>query len=241
MSDFNLHIKDLSVAVEQQQIINNINLNVKEGELHVLLGANGCGKSSLLSTIMGLPPFTITSGEINYQNQCINQLPINERAQLGIGMTFQRPPALDGVTVSQFVELLPNQEQYQQQLERLDLKKLSNRDVNVGFSGGEIKRWEVLKVCLQDPQLLLFDEPESGVDLEHIRAIGKAINHLMQSEKVINQRKIKRSALVITHTGLILDYIDADVAHIMVDGSIIHSGKPAEVFQHIKTQGYVVP
>ncbi len=241
MGDFNLQIENLSVAVEQQNIIKDANLKVNEGELHVLLGANGCGKSSLLSAIMGLPPFIVTSGSIYYRNQDINKLAVNERANLGMGMTFQRPPALDGIKVKEFAELLKSKKDYTDEIKLLDLEKLITRDVNVGFSGGEIKRWEVLKVFLQDPQLLLFDEPESGVDLEHIKVIGEAINRLMQRKKIIDGVSVKRSALVITHTGLILDYIKADVAHMMINGEIVYSGKPAELFQHIKTQGYVIP
>ncbi len=241
MSDFTLRVKNLSVGVEQQEIVRGVDLSVKEGELHVLLGANGCGKSSLLSAIMGLPPFELTTGEIYYREQRIDNLAVNERADLGIGMTFQRPPVLDGITVSEFAERLLNNNDYLQELKRLDLEKLLYRDVNAGFSGGEIKRWEVLKVFLQDPQLLLFDEPESGVDLEHIKAIGEAINRLMQSKKFIDQHEVRRSALVITHTGLILDYIKADIAHMMVNGEIVYSGDPAEVFNHIKEKGYVMP
>ncbi len=220
MSDYALQLKDVSVAVNQRKIINKVNLTVNEGELHVLLGANGCGKSSLLSAIMGLPPFEVTEGDIYYHEQRINELAIDERAKMGIGMTFQRPPALNGVSLDDFAHLLSKEDDYLQLLQRLDLEKLNNREVNVGFSGGEIKRWEVLKVFLQDPQLVLFDEPESGVDLEHIRAIGEAVNRLMQTNKVIEGREVKRSALIITHTGLILDYIQADVAHMMVDGEI---------------------
>ncbi len=241
MSDFTLRVKNLSVGVEQQEIVRGVDLSVEESELHVLLGANGCGKSSLLSAIMGLPPFELTTGEIYYRGRRIDNLAVNERADLGIGMTFQRPPVLDGITVSEFAERLLNNNDYLQELKRLDLEKLLYRDVNAGFSGGEIKRWEILKVFLQDPQLLLFDEPESGVDLEHIKAIGEAISRLMQSKKVIDQREVGRSALVITHTGLILNYIKADIAHMMVNGEIVYSGDPARVFNHIKEKGYVIP
>ncbi len=245
MSDYKLQLKDLSVSAAGKTILDNINLTVKEGELHVLLGANGSGKSSLLSAIMGLPPFVVRSGEIHYHNQRIERLSVTERANLGIGMTFQRPPALDGVSLSNFAALLPNHADYLQELTALDLDKLTDREVNVGFSGGEIKRWEVLKIYLQDPQLLLFDEPESGVDLEHIMAIGKAINRLIHSKKVIAKNgihtEVRRSALVITHTGLILDYIQADRAYMMIDGRIVHSDSPKALFAHIKQHGYTVP
>ncbi len=245
MNDYKLQLKELSVAAAGKTILDNINLTVNEGELHVLLGANGSGKSSLLSAIMGLPPFIICSGEIYYHNQSIERLSVAERANLGIGMTFQRPPALDGVSLSNFAALLPNHADYVQELTELDLNKLTNREVNVGFSGGEIKRWEVLKIYLQDPQLLLFDEPESGVDLEHLMAIGKAIDRLVHSKKIITENgintEVRRSALVITHTGLILDYIQADMAHMMIDGKIVHSDSPKALFAHIKQHGYTLP
>ncbi|PIE46442.1 MAG: ABC transporter ATP-binding protein, partial [Gammaproteobacteria bacterium] len=136
MGDYTLHVKNLSVAAAEQTILSNINLTIDEGELHVLLGANGCGKSSLLSAIMGLPPFEILTGEIHYHNRRIEKLSVTERANLGIGMTFQRPPALDGVSLNNFVALLPNHANYLDELTALDLNKLTNRDVNVGFSGG---------------------------------------------------------------------------------------------------------
>jgi Fe-S cluster assembly ATP-binding protein len=118
----------------------------------------------------------------------------------------------------------------------LDFGGLLDRDINVGFSGGEIKRWEILKLYLQHPAVCLFDEPESGVDLEHIAAVGAAIDRLLQ-----RAGGLRRSALVITHTGFVLDYLNAHVGHMMVDGRLVYSGNPYHLFGHIKQQGYTAP
>lgn len=233
-----LEINDLCVEIDGAPILNNINLTLGEGELHVLLGPNGSGKSSLLAAIMGLPPYEITQGEILFEGQPVQDLDIRSRAKLGMGMAFQRPPSLSGVTVTAFARALGADDVLSREAKALDLAEFVTRDMNVGFSGGEIKRWEVLKMFLQDPRLLLFDEPESGVDLEHVIAIGNAIRRIVDTP---DREARRRAALVITHTGLILNYVDADAAHIMRGGHIIHSGDPKQVFAHIQTHGYTAP
>ena len=238
MANRMLEIRDLCVEVGGIRILDDINLSVDEGELHVLLGPNGSGKSSLLAAIMGMPPYEVSNGEIRFEQKPVHDLTVRDRAGLGIGMAFQRPPSLGGVTVSSFASALGAADVLEREAEALDLAEFVKRDMNVGFSGGEIKRWEVLKLFLQDPRLLLFDEPESGVDLEHVIAIGQAIRRIVRSP---DRQGRQRSGLVITHTGLILNYVDADAAHIMRDGRIIHSGDPAAIFAHIQSHGYTVP
>lgn len=233
-----LEIRDLSVSVGHKLVLRDINLSLPEGELHVLMGPNGSGKSSLLAAIMGLPPFEVTGGVILYHGRDLAGLDLGERARLGIGMAYQRPPPIDGVTLRAFARALGASEKLEQEAGALDLAGFSSREMNVGFSGGEIKRWEVLKLFLQDPSLLLFDEPESGVDLEHVGAIGSAIDRLMQAHDAAGQA---RSGLVITHTGLILGHVRADCGHIIRDGRIIHSGDANEIFAHIRTNGYSAP
>ena len=233
-----LQIRNLSVAVDGKPILVGINLNLDDGALHVLLGPNGSGKSSLLGTIMGLPPYDVVDGDIVFDGQPIQALSIQERAKLGIGLAFQRPPSLDGVSVHSFASALKATETLKSQAEALDLADFTRRDMNVGFSGGEIKRWEVLKLILQDPRLLLFDEPESGVDLEHVIAIGEAIRKVARTPDAQGRQ---RSGLVITHTGLILNHVEADVAHIMKDGRLLHSGDPRALFAHIQSKGYTTP
>lgn len=233
-----LELRNLTVAIEDTPILQDVDLTLPEGELHVLLGPNGSGKSSLLATIMGLPPYRIVSGEILFDGTPIQNLDLNERAELGIGLAYQRPPSLDGVTVRSFAAALGAADRLDAEAAALDLTGFLARDMNVGFSGGEIKRWEVLKLVLQDPRLLLFDEPESGVDLEHVIAVGDAIRRVVSAP---DRKGRPCSGLVITHTGLILNHVQADRAHILKDGRILHSGDPQALFGHIQKEGYTLP
>ncbi|MBF9051737.1 ATP-binding cassette domain-containing protein [Roseobacter sp. HKCCD9010] len=233
-----LEMRNLTVVVGDTPVLSDIDLSLPEGELHVLLGPNGSGKSSLLASIMGLPPYEVVAGEILYDGQPIQALPLNERAALGIGLAYQRPPSLDGVTLKSFATALGAADRLGAEAEALDLTDFLGRDINVGFSGGEIKRWEVLKLVLQDPRLLLFDEPESGVDLEHVIAVGEAIARAVRSA---DRSGSACSGLVITHTGLILNHVKADRAHILQGGRILHSGDPQALFAHIQSHGYSAP
>lgn len=230
-----LEIRNLDVAAGEAPILSGIGLAVGDGELHVLFGPNGSGKSSLLAAIMGLPPFRVTGGEILFRGRRIDTLAVDERARLGIGMAFQRPPALEGVRVAALASALGADAALRAEAESLDLGRFTQRGINQGFSGGEVKRWEILKLFLQQPDLLLFDEPESGVDLEHIAAVGAAIDRLMRGPQG------RRAGLVITHTGFILDHLRADAGHIMTGGRIVHSGDPKELFAHIRNHGYRAP
>ncbi|MBZ4023702.1 ABC transporter ATP-binding protein [Rhodobacter sp. TJ_12] len=230
-----LEISGLSVEVAGKSVLEGIDLSLGQGELHVLLGPNGSGKSSLLAAIMGLPAYRIVAGEIRLCGEKINEMPLSERARRGIGMAFQRPPGLDGVTVSAFAAALQAQDRLQSEAAALDLADFSRRELNVGFSGGEIKRWEILKLMLQDPQLVLFDEPESGVDLEHVIAVGQAI------DRIVRRPEAARTGLVITHTGTILHHVRADRAHILRGGRLIASGAAEALFTHVQAHGYTAP
>ena len=233
-----LELSGVEVSVGETAICRDVNLTINAGETHVLFGPNGSGKSSLLAAIMGLPPYEITRGTVRLLGTEITGLGVDKRAELGLGLAFQRPPALQGVTLRDLARALAAVPELDEQAHRLDFTDLLDRDINAGFSGGEIKRWEILKLYLQRPELCLFDEPESGVDLEHIAAVGTAIDRLLRQSDDAGQR---RSALVITHTGFILDYLKADVGHLMVDGRLVYTGDPYALFQHIKAHGYTVP
>ncbi len=233
-----LDLHGIEVLAGEHVILHDINLAVGKGQTHILFGPNGSGKSSLLAAIMGLAPYRVTRGEILLDGERIDGLPVDARARLGLGMAFQRPPAIEGVTVGALGKALGAGDRLAEESGALDLAAFSPRDVNVGCSGGEIKRWEILKLFLQDPRLCLFDEPESGVDLEHIAAVGAAIERLLASG---NAGEGRRSALIITHTGFILDYIRADMGHMLVDGRILWSGDPRMLFEHIKRHGYTAP
>ncbi|WP_421724414.1 ATP-binding cassette domain-containing protein [Bauldia sp.] len=238
MGDNRLELRHLDIAADDAVVIRGVDLTIEPGTLHVLLGPNGSGKSSLLAGIMGLPPFHAVGGDIVYRGERINDLPIDARARLGLGMAFQRPPALDDVTVEDFVTALDAQKTYDAAAPSLDFDGFRDRSLNAGFSGGETKRWEVLKLALQEPQCLLFDEPESGVDLEHVAAVGKAVDQLVRTPSASGEA---RSGLVITHTGFILDYIKADMGHLMVDGHLVYSGPARDLFKHIQHDGYTAP
>lgn len=233
-----LELRNVSVGAGQTTLLRDINLTVNPGEMHVLLGQNGAGKSSLLSAIMGMPPFEVSAGTVVYNGRDLAGLGVDERARLGLGMAFQRPPSLAGVTAAEFAQALGAERALADQADALDMGQFAGRDLVVGFSGGEIKRWEVLKLFLQAPDLILFDEPDSGVDLEHIAAVGAAVDRLVSQPARDGSR---RAALLITHSGLILEHVRADRAHIMSSGRIVHSGEPQALFRHIQKAGYVAP
>lgn len=233
-----LVLADVEIAVGPRVLLRRLNLTIGAGETHILFGPNGSGKSSLLSAIMGLPPYHVTRGEVRLGGERIDNLPVDARARLGLGMAFQRPPELDGVTITALARALRADAGLADAAAVLDLADFVRRDINVGFSGGETKRWEILKLFLQRPQICLFDEPESGVDLEHIAAVGAAMERLLGRDGTGDQR---RSALIITHTGFILDHVQAGMGHMLVNGEIICSGDPNRLFAHIKSHGYTLP
>ena len=229
-----LKIKDLVVEVDGKEILKGVNLEIGEGEVHAIFGPNGSGKSTLLAAIMGLPPYKIKKGKVVFKGKMINKLPIWERAKLGIGLAFQNPPEIN-LKMKKLLEKI-GEDELQEYVKKLKMEDYIERDINRGFSGGERKRAEILQIAAQKPDLLLLDEPESGVDMENIYIISKVINELLEKNKRIRERK--KSAIIITHTGYILDFIDARLAHVMIDGKIICSGPPKEVLKNIKENGY---
>ena len=239
-SESMLEIKRLSVSVGDREVLHGIDLNIRTGETHVLFGPNGSGKTTLLMAIMGSPKYQVTQGSIIFKGKNIVGLPIDERARLGIGMSLQRPPVIRGVKTRDIVAACirgqANEEYITRLAERADLADFLDRDVNYGFSGGEIKRSELLQLLAQDPELALLDEPESGVDLENIALIGQLINELLHKEHPMRQRR--HAGLIITHTGHILDYVNARTGYVLLDGKLICEGDPREILETIKSKGY---
>lgn len=235
-----LEIQQLTVEVEDREILHDINLNIKPGETHVLFGPNGSGKSTLLMTIMGFPKYEITKGKIIFKGDDITKFPLDERARLGIGMSFQRPPVVRGVKTRDMIGAClkekGNEERINQLAEKADLGDFLDREINYGFSGGEIKRSEMMQLLAQRPELTLLDEPESGVDLVNIVLIGQLINEVLEKDCPIRQRRCM--GLIITHTGLILDYVNARTGYVMLDGRIVCEGDPHEILKTIKEKGY---
>jgi Fe-S cluster assembly ATP-binding protein len=235
-----LEIEDLNVSVENKEILHDINLQIKDGETHVLFGPNGAGKSTLLSAIMGFPRYQIDKGKIVFNGQDITRMPLDERARLGIGISIQRPPVIRGVkTYDMMAATLKDRgsaDLIKELATKADLADFLGRDINYGFSGGEIKRSELMQLLAQKPQLVLLDEPESGVDLVNIALIGKLINDLLEKDCPIRKRSCM--GLIITHTGYILDYVNAHTGYVMCDGMIGCEGDPREMLATIKEKGY---
>jgi Fe-S cluster assembly ATP-binding protein len=244
-----LLIEDLQVKLGEKEILKHIDLQINSGETHILFGPNGSGKTSLLMTIMGYPQYRITAGKISFKGVDITNLPMNERSKLGIGMSYQRPPTINGVKTRKMVEICGGGRKnldIDAMAEKVNFTDFLERDINAGFSGGEIKRSELLQLMAQKPDLMLFDEPESGVDMENISLIGTSISHLLQrdihTDPEKSQRQIKRErtrmGLIITHTGFILDYVTADKGQVLYQGVLSCSNNPTDIFNCIKEMGY---
>ena len=234
-----LRIENLSVAIGGKRILHDVNLSIPKGETHALFGPNGSGKTTLLMAIMGFSRYRITKGKILLDGEDITWLPMDERARLGIGMSFQRPPIVRGVKTRDILCASMSKRSDVVDIDdlgnRLNVVDLMDREVNYGFSGGEIKRSELLQLFAQSPRLVLLDEPESGVDLINMSLIGKITNELLEKDL---RRTRTRSALIITHTGHILDYVHASRGYVMVGGTVRSEGNALDVFDCIKKQGY---
>lgn len=239
-----IEIKDLAVEVDGKEILKNVNLNIREGETHVLLGPNGAGKSTLFMTILGFPDYKITNGHILFKGKDITRLSTSERVKLGIGVSFQNPPKITGISMADLLKVI-NKQDTDEELddEMLALSKkmkfdksFLERDINAGFSGGEAKRSEILQLLAQKPDFIMFDEPDSGVDIENVELISDEINILLDKSKKPGQRK--KSGLLITHLGYILNFVDADTAHVLMEGRIACSGNPKEILEDVRKEGF---
>jgi len=235
-----LKITDLSVAVENKEILHDINMTINTGETHVLFGPNGAGKSTLLMAIMGFPKYKVTKGNIFFKDKDITNLSVDERARMGIGMSFQRPPVVRGVKTRDMMAACLKGQSDENAIvklaERADMQEFLERDINYGFSGGEVKRSELMQLLAQKPELTLLDEPESGVDLVNIALIGEMMNDLLEKNCPISERQCM--GLIITHTGHILDYVNARTGYVMCDGTIGCVGDPHEMLATIRERGY---
>lgn len=226
-----LNVRNLSVRVGGKTILRDINLEIRKGQILVLFGPNGSGKTTLIKTIMGFSGYEIENGEILFGGEKLNGIPIEERVKRGIGIMYQHPPKIRGVKLSQVAQFLSQDTSLIQGLaEKLSLKEHLDREINLNFSGGEMKRSELFQMLLQKPELLLLDEPESGVDLENISIMGGVLNEYLKEKD--------KSALIITHTGYILDYIKAKKGCVMIEGKLWCLGSPKEMFESIKKEGY---
>jgi Fe-S cluster assembly ATP-binding protein len=237
-----IEIADLSVSVDGKRILNDVNLYIQRGETVVLFGPNGSGKTSFLKTVMGIPQYRVESGSIRYKGEEITGRSIDERARLGIGMVFQNPPAVRGVRLKDILRMCMEkrgtfeEDRITAAAGKLNFAEFLYRDVNLGFSGGEIKRSELLQLLAQDPEFVMLDEPDSGVDLVNINLVGSVINELLEKDKRADRRT--KAGLIITHAGHILDYVNADRAYVMLNGTVRCFGNPRDLLEDIRTKGY---
>ena len=240
-----LEIKDLIVEVEGKKIIDGLSLKINKGEKHAIMGPNGSGKSTLSKVIAGFPDYEIVSGEIFYNGKSLLEMDVDERALAGIFMAFQYPVEIPGVNNEEFLRMSYNAKQKHLGLEEVDpmvfsqlidekmaaLKmdeKFLDRSVNSGFSGGEKKRNEMLQMLLLDPQLILMDETDSGLDIDALKIISAVINEIPSEDKTF---------LMITHYSRLLDYIKPDFIHVLVNGKIVMSGDHG-LAETLESKGY---
>ena len=243
-----LEITDLAVEVSGKEILSDIDLYIDKGETHVLLGPNGSGKSTLFMSMLGFPKYKVTRGEILFKGEDITHMTTTERVQLGLGVSFQNPPAIRGVKLKDLLNIESRKKRHQTSIDELSPETIAladklkfndqflERDVNLGFSGGEVKRSEILQLLAQKPDFIMFDEPDSGVDIENVELLAEEINVLLDKDKKPGLRE--KSGLLITHLGYILNFVGANTAHVLMDGKIACSGDPTEILEDIRKEGF---
>jgi Fe-S cluster assembly ATP-binding protein len=240
-----LEIKDLEVSVPEEDIVRGVSLEVEPGEIHAIMGPNGSGKSTLCKSLMGNPEYDIDSGKILVDGKDVTDEETHERAQEGLFLGFQYPAEVSGIKVSEFLkeaidaqreekgkDPMPQSEFNELLREKLDILDMeedyARRYLNEGFSGGEKKRNEILQMAVLNPKYAILDEIDSGLDIDALKVVAKGINNLADDD---------RGILMITHYQRILDHIEPDYVHVMVDGKIVESGGP-ELAHKLEDEGY---
>ncbi|MFW6117194.1 MAG: ABC transporter ATP-binding protein [Thermoproteota archaeon] len=232
-----LETEDLRVRVGDSTVLEDIHMKLKSNQTYILFGPNGSGKTTLINAIMGIPGYEVESGKIWFLGEDITEKSVEERANMGVSTSFQHPPEITGVKLSDLLKLCSgkiSEDQFSEGEKRLietfNLTDFLDRDINVGFSGGERKRSEVLQMMFLKPKLLLLDEPDSGVDVESLSIIANEIQSYMENTN--------SSALIITHKGDILDYIDAKYACVLLKNRMYCFADPKSIYETIKSRGY---
>ena len=239
-----LEIKNLKASINNRQILKGLNLSIKPGEVHAVMGPNGSGKSTLANVLSGKNGYEI-SGELNFEGKSLNKIPVEERAQKGIFLAFQYPLEIPGVNTNNFLKTSLNSIRKAKGKKELDTlsflklvkekslelgidEKIHSRQLNVGFSGGEKKKNEILQMKILNPSFSILDETDSGLDIDALKIIAKGVN---------SSRDKKKSFLVITHYQRLLDYIKPDFVHILSDGKIVKTGC-SELAEELEKTGY---
>lgn len=240
-----LSIKNLHVAIDGKEIIKGLDLEVKAGEVHAIMGPNGTGKSTLASVIAGKEGYELTEGEILFNNKDLLDLPTEERALEGIFLGFQYPVEIPGVSMTNFMRTALNEHRKYKGLDQLSAAdflarmekarklveiqdKLTNRSVNEGFSGGEKKRNEIFQMAMLEPTLSILDETDSGLDIDALKVVAKGVNALKSKDN---------ATIIITHYQRLLDYIVPDFVHVLFEGKIVKSGG-RELALELEERGY---
>ena len=239
-----LQLQNLKASVNDKSILNGLNLEIKSGEVHAIMGPNGSGKSTLANILSGKSGYDV-SGSLKYEGKNLQEIPIEERAQKGIFLAFQYPLEIPGVNTNNFLKTSLNSVRKANGLKELDSisflklvkekslelgidEKILSRQLNVGFSGGEKKKNEILQMKILDPNFSILDETDSGLDIDALKIIAKGVN---------SSRNDKRSFLVITHYQRLLDYIKPDFVHVLSDGKIIKTGC-SDLAEELEKTGY---
>ncbi|MCQ2577388.1 MAG: Fe-S cluster assembly ATPase SufC [Treponema sp.] len=237
-----LNVQNLCAGIEGKQILNNLNLTINPGETHVLMGPNGAGKSSLGNTLMGNPVYKVSDGKIIFKDTDITEESTDKRAKLGMFMSFQQPLEVPGISVENFirqaiqhktgehVKLFQFQKELKAKMELLNMDpSYASRDLNVGFSGGERKKSEILQLLMLKPDFAILDETDSGLDVDAVRFVSKGINEYQKTQN--------GGLLIITHSTRILESLNVDYTHIIVKGQIIKTGDGSLV-KEINEKGF---
>jgi Fe-S cluster assembly ATP-binding protein len=237
-----LTVKDLRVSVEDSEILHGVDISIGPGETHVLMGPNGAGKSTLGNALMGNPQYTVTGGEVRFHGEDLLEKSVNERAASGLFMSFQNPIEIPGISLENFMRSAIEQrsgtklrlwdfrKQVRATLDTLQMEhSYAERDLNVGFSGGEKKKAEILQLLLLKPSLAILDETDSGLDVDAVKTVSRGIKEFQKDQEA--------SLLVITHNAAILDALHVDKVHVLVNGRIVKEGG-AELIKEIEENGF---
>ncbi|MBL1054927.1 Fe-S cluster assembly ATPase SufC [Ligilactobacillus agilis] len=238
-----LEVKNLHVTIDGKKILKGVNLTLKTGEIHAIMGPNGTGKSTLSEAIMGNPAYEVTEGEVLLDGQNLLELPVDERARAGLFLAMQYPAEISGVTNAEFIRGAINARRSEdnpisirkflkkldENMDFLDMsEEMADRYLNEGFSGGEKKRNEILQLMMIEPKFAILDEIDSGLDIDALKVVSKGVNKMRGPEF---------GSLIITHYQRLLNYIIPDVVHVMMDGRIVAQGGP-ELAKRLEDEGY---
>ena len=242
MSEEILKIENLSVRVGETEILHGIDLSIRKGETHVIMGPNGAGKSTLGNTLMGHPKYEVTGGHVTFKGENLLDMDVCDRAKAGLFLSFQTPIEVPGISLSNFIRnsmdvktgekmrLLPFRRQLMEKMDILDMDvSYAERDLNVGFSGGEKKKAEILQMLMLNPDLAILDETDSGLDVDAVRTVSRGVHTFHESGE--------GAMIIITHSTKILESLQVDYTHVLVDGRIVETGG-RELVDEINEHGF---